>query len=181
MPRNVEIKARIDDVEGVLVRARRLSGCAPTVLEQDDTFFNCPNGRLKLRVLSDCMGELIVYQRSDIAGPKESSYVVVQTATPGLLRVALGQVLGVRGVVRKRRLLFVVGQTRVHVDDVEGLGWFIELEVVLSDDQDASAGAAEAHRLMAELGIQEHHLVRGAYLDLLEKGEDVTSSRSPAD
>lgn len=167
--RNVEIKARIGDVERLLARARRLSGAEPRMLVQEDTFFDCPHGRLKLRVSEDASGELIFYDRADVPAPKESAYVVVPVSNPALLRRALGGALGIRGVVRKRRALFLIGETRLHVDEVEGLGWFLELEVVLTDGQDSSEGIALAQRLMNDLGVEPSHLVRGAYLDLLQQ------------
>ncbi|MCY1506240.1 putative adenylyl cyclase CyaB [compost metagenome] len=69
--------------------------------------------------------------------------------------------------MRKQRRLFLVGRTRVHLDRVEGLGEFLELEVVLQDGEPAEAGVAEAHALMARLGVAEDQLVQGAYVDLL--------------
>jgi predicted adenylyl cyclase CyaB len=69
--------------------------------------------------------------------------------------------------VRKQRRLFIVGRTRVHLDRVEGLGEFLELEVVLEEGEPAEAGMAEAHALMARLGIGTDQLVQGAYVDLL--------------
>jgi len=80
----------------------------------------------------------------------------------------LATVYGIIGVVRKRRTVRMVDRTRVHLDDVEGLGTFVELEVVLGDDEPAESGAAEARRLMAALGIQEDQLVSRAYIDLLQ-------------
>ena len=74
-----------------------------------------------------------------------------------------------RGVVRKTRYLYLAGQTRIHLDDVEGLGQFMELEVVLRPDQTDAEGQAIAEDLMARLGIRKEDLLEGAYMDLLEK------------
>ncbi|KAM6385893.1 adenylate cyclase CyaB-like isoform 1-T1 [Alca torda] len=87
-------------------------------------------------------------------------------------QAVLGQALGVLGVVRKERLLYLVGQTRVHLDHVEGLGDFLELEVVLTEEQTLEDGERVARQLMKELGIEEQDLISGAYMDLLlAKGE----------
>uniref|UniRef100_A0A8C3H8J1 CYTH domain-containing protein n=1 Tax=Chrysemys picta bellii TaxID=8478 RepID=A0A8C3H8J1_CHRPI len=86
----------------------------------------------------------------------------------------LSQALGVQGVVKKERRLYVVGQTRVHLDRVEGLGDFLELEVVLSEQQSPEDGERVARRLMEELEVQEEDLVAGAYLDLLLAGGSPT-------
>lgn len=91
------------------------------------------------------------------------------------MREALSQAWGVVGRVCKRRLLYLVGRSRVHLDDVEGLGSFVEIEVVLADGEPAQAGHAEANALMARLGIDASQLVDAAYVDLLE------AKRLPAD
>jgi len=167
MARNIEIKARIAGVQQLLPRAAALAGQAAVEILQDDTFFACPNGRLKLRAFSPERGELIFYQRADQQGPKESFYVLSPTTSPDTLREALTLAWGQAGRVRKRRLLLLVGRTRVHLDEVEGLGDFLELEVVLRDDESADTGVQEAHALMAQLGVEPGDLVDGAYVDLL--------------
>ncbi|MEK8030197.1 class IV adenylate cyclase [Ideonella sp. DXS29W] len=168
MPRNIEIKARIDSVASLLARAQPLAGGqAPVEIRQDDTFFQCPQGRLKLRAFSADSGELIYYRRADQDGPKESFYVRTPTSTPDSLRETLTLAWGEAGRVRKRRQLLLVGRTRVHLDEVEGLGDFMELEVVLQDDEPAEAGEREAQALMAQLGIEPSQLVSTAYVDLL--------------
>lgn len=167
MARNIEIKARVASLAAVESLAAALSGKEPVAIAQDDTFFACPDGRLKLRVFSDGTGELIFYRRADNTGPKESFYVISPTSSPDTLRDALGLAYGVIGRVRKQRLLFMAGRTRIHLDRVEGLGEFLELEVVLRDGESAAAGMAEARELLASLRIAPEQLVSGAYLDLL--------------
>ncbi len=170
MPRNVEIKARVWDMDEVRARAEALSDAPALVLEQEDTFFHTPEGRLKLRVFPDGKGELIAYRRPDAVGPKTSEYFVYRTPHPRELAAVLERALGVRGVVRKRRLLYLVGQTRIHLDEVEGLGAFLELEVVLADGQAETEGEAVARRLMTKLGLRDEDRVAAAYIDLLEEG-----------
>jgi predicted adenylyl cyclase CyaB len=167
MPRNAEIKARVPDLATVEERARSIATEGPFDLVQDDTFFACAHGRLKLRVLGDGRGELIHYRRADDAGPKESDYVIAATGEPAPLREALARATGIAGRVRKSRRVYLAGRTRIHLDAVESLGAFVELEVVLGEGESAEAGMAEARKLMAQLGIAEPQLVRGAYLDLL--------------
>ena len=168
MARNVEIKARIDSIDALLPRAREIAGgAAPALIQQDDTFFACPHGRLKLRDFGDGSGELIQYQRADATGPKTSTYVRAPTASPDTLREALSRALGQTGRVRKQRWLLLAGRTRIHLDRVEGLGDFLELEVVLRDGESAEAGVAEAHALLARLQVDAAQLVSGAYVDLL--------------
>ena len=172
MARNIEIKAEAPDPSGLEARVREVASHGPTVIEQDDTFFNCPGGRLKLRQFSPESGELIFYVRDDVSGPKTSHYVRSPTTAPDTLREALQQAYGIFGRVRKRRKLYLIGRTRVHLDNVDGLGQYVELEVVLEDGESLDAGIAEANSLMKTLGIAPECLVEGAYLDLLRRSAD---------
>jgi predicted adenylyl cyclase CyaB len=169
MARNIEIKAGIPTVESLLAKVGSLATSGPVTIHQDDTFFNCPSGRMKLRKLSDTDGEMIFYRRADRAGPKESFYVRVPTASPDLLRQALTLGYGVIGRVCKERTLFMVGRTRIHLDRVDDLGDFLELEVVLSENESTEKGLAEAQELLQKLQISADQLVSGAYVDLLAK------------
>ena len=169
MARNIEIKARVANLDAV---RRRVAACAdgpPVALDQDDTFFACAHGRLKLRVFADGRGELIAYQRADTAGPKTSDYRITSVDDPDALRETLGRALGLRGRVVKQRELWLAGQTRIHLDRVEGLGDFVELEVVLRAGQAPEAGVAIAQALLSRLEIAASQLVAGAYIDLLVK------------
>jgi predicted adenylyl cyclase CyaB len=166
MPSNVEIKARVGDAAKLFARAQVIADHGPVEIFQDDTFFACATGRLKLRWLSPSEGQLIFYQRADAKAPKESRYVIVPTATPDLLRDTLIAALGLRGRVRKKRLLFMLGNTRIHLDDVADLGHFLELEVVLRNSETAAQGAAIARDIMERLGVDADDLVDRAYVDL---------------
>jgi predicted adenylyl cyclase CyaB len=169
MPRNIEIKARIAGVAALRPLAARLADTGPTIIEQDDTFFACPHGRLKLRDQFGAGAELIFYQRADERGPKESFYLRVPVPDPNALRELLQLAHGQTGRVRKRRMLFLVGRTRIHLDVVEGLGEFLELEVVLRDGESAEEGGVEAGRIMAQLDVTPQQLIQGAYVDLLRQ------------
>lgn len=167
MPRNVEIKARIESVASLVPRAAAIADHGPTAIVQDDTFFPCDAGRLKLRAFADGSGELIFYRRADAHGPKESFYLLSKTADAAALRDLLTQAYGQSGRVQKHRMLYLVGPTRIHLDEVLGLGSYLELEVVLGDDETTEAGVRVAHDVMARLGVDASQLVEGAYVDLL--------------
>ena len=167
MARNIEIKARIASVQAVLARATSIADGAPVVIDQDDTFFAVAHGRLKLRRFADGSAELIQYHRDDSADAKASDYVRVPVADADALAEALTRACGTRGRVRKRRLLLMAGQTRMHLDRVDGLGDFLELEVVLRDGQSDADGTAIAERLMTALAIAPEDRLAGAYLDLI--------------
>ena len=169
MARNVEIKARVGDPAALRARVASRATAPPALLRQTDTFFRVPSGRLKLRDFGDGAGELIFYERADRPGPRESSYSRAACAGPAAVGAVLGAALGVRGVVEKRREVFRLGRTRIHLDEVRGLGWFMEIEVVLEDGEAAADGERVARALLAELEIPAAMLLAPAYIDLLER------------
>lgn len=168
MPRNIEIKAHASNFNKQFKIAQDLSDRPLQVLHQEDIFFMTRSGRLKLRIFNPGHGELIAYERSDKKGPKSSQYTICPTDTPNLLKNTLQSALGLRGVVRKKRSLLFVDQTRIHLDEVENLGYFLELEVVMREDQTAEEGERIARHLMVQLEIEDQHLIDKAYIDLLE-------------
>ena len=168
MTANIEIKARVHDFTSLQRIAERLSDTPCQVIPQVDTFYNCPNGRIKLRELGPQRGQLVFYVREDTSGPKHSEYEIFETDNPGGLKLILAAAYGVRGVVSKVRYLCLVGQTRIHLDDVKGLGKFMELEVVLRQDQTDAEGQTIAEELMEQLGVREEDLIDTAYMDMLE-------------
>lgn len=167
MHRNVEIKARIANINDLEDKVAGIADGEPTEIVQDDTFFKCANGRLKLRTFPEDRGELIFYKRADESGPKECFYLISKTSEPSTLREALNLAYGEIGRVQKRRLLYFVGRTRIHLDRVKGLGNFLELEVVLNDRESSEDGIEEAKTILCQLGVNDAQLVEGAYVDLL--------------
>jgi homotetrameric cytidine deaminase len=167
--RNVELKAADPDPARTLERALALGASDESVIVQRDTYFRVPSGRLKLREEEPGGAHLISYARPDDADVRVSSYRVVP-AGDGTL-AALTETLGVDVVVEKRRHLLLWENVRIHLDEVTGLGSFIELEAVAEDDSDLSQERAKVDRLIKELGIGE--LSAGSYADAtLRKGSD---------
>jgi adenylate cyclase class IV len=160
-------------------RVESLGTTAPQELVQIDTFYNVPTGRLKLREFADGTGELIYYERPDAVGPKVSNYVRAPASDPASLRDVLARSLGVRATVRKQRDVFLFGQTRIHLDEVEGLGSFIEFEVVLRDGQSVSDGERIAANLLDALSVSPADLVPCAYVDLRAESAGNSYSWSP--
>lgn len=167
MPTNIEIKAAIESVDKLLPRAAAVAGDTRVDITQDDTFFACEHGRLKLRTRDSRRGELIFYRRADRRGPKPSFYTSTTTTDPDGLRRVLDFAYGSVGRVRKHRIVYKLEGTLIHLDRVEGLGDFLELEVALHGGQPIQAGIAEAHRVLQLLGVGTERLVEGAYIDLL--------------
>lgn len=169
--RNVEIKAIASNFSKQKKIAESLSDKKPETLKQEDYYFHIDKGRLKLRVLSINKGELIYYERSDNTGPKLSTYQIYKTDTPNRLIDVLDSSYGIRSIVRKTRYLYIYKRTRIHLDTVDSLGEFIELEVVLGRNDDINKGEEEAANLINRLGISDEDLVGASYIDLLEKIE----------
>lgn len=166
MPTNIEIKARAADWALQVKKGLALAGRTER-LSQSDTFFNCANGRLKLRRQRGAGDYLVFYRRAGLKGPKASSYSLVPVADAAATKRSLSRLLGVTKVVVKDRLVCFAGRTRIHFDEVKGLGRFIELEVVLKPGEAVSNGRREAARLMKALGIRRADLLAGAYADML--------------
>jgi predicted adenylyl cyclase CyaB len=169
MPSNIEIKARVRDFEEMRRRAAGLSDVPCEIIPQEDTFFVTSRGRLKLRELAGRPAQLIYYERADQDGPKRSNYHLFMTGDPAGLKHTLSLAYGIRGVIKKIRYLYLAGQTRIHLDDVQGLGRFMELEVVLSEGQTDHEGEGIARDLMDRLGVASTDLLEDAYMDMLER------------
>ncbi len=169
MARNVEIKARIEYIERTRRLVAELSDRGPETLQQTDTFFQVDLGRLKLREFGNGTAELIYYTRPNLPGPKESQYQLAPVLAGSAMRKLLSRTLGVHGIVRKKRLVYWAGRTRVHLDEVEGLGNFLELEVVLTEQEPFESGVSEANRLLERLEIDTASLIPDAYIDLLRR------------
>jgi predicted adenylyl cyclase CyaB len=169
MPTNIEVKAVLVNRSAVEAVAARLSDSGPETIHQEDFFFSCDRARLKLRILAPDRAELIRYERADEVGVRRSHYLIARTPDPQVLLEILTATLGRSGVVKKTRTLYLIGQTRVHIDEVHGLGDFLELEVVLRPGQSEFGGKKIATALLAEFGIGHEQLIADAYVDLLAR------------
>ncbi|MBU9478991.1 class IV adenylate cyclase [Burkholderia multivorans] len=177
MARNIKIKARAREFDRLRERAAALATEAPLFYRQQDFFYDVPRGRLKLRRFEDgTPAELIFYQRDDRDGPKASYYTRSPVTNPDAMHALLATALTTRGIVTKERHVYLAGRTRIHLDRVDGLGDFIELEVVLGPDDDEAGGEAEAHDVFAKLGVAHDDLVALAYVDLLNAAERETAA-----
>ncbi|MGC4106658.1 MAG: class IV adenylate cyclase [Thermomicrobiales bacterium] len=190
--RNLEIKVACGD-DGLADAIARLSTLGTSVSErlaQVDTYFRAPQGRLKLRTIAHVReddeagdvvdAQLIGYERIDREGSRWSSYHVVPIPAPegDRLRTTLSATIGTLVTVTKRRDIAIAGHTRIHLDRVEGLGAFIELETVIAGQSDADA-AAEHQRIIDTLGLDRWPAVPGSYSDLLRDVSRESEARRP--
>jgi adenylate cyclase class IV len=173
--RNLEFKARLKDEKDAIRRARALGAEIWGDLRQTDTYFATPHGRLKLRETAGLDAELIFYERDEGASTRPSDYTRAGVRQPADLAEALSRALGIIGIVRKRRTLLLLDLVRIHVDNVEDLGRFLEIEVPVevasATNPDSSQAEVLAARtladLMAGLGYTQDDAIRHSYLDLL--------------
>lgn len=161
--RNIELKARDDDPDWSLGVCRTLGAEDHGTIQQRDTYFNVTTGGLKLR--EECPGSahLIQFERADEPQQRESRYRIVGIEDPAQLRAALQAALGVVVVVAKRRRLHVWRDVRIHLDEVDGLGRFIELEAVAARDSDLTREHALIEELRAAFAISDYRLVSRGY------------------
>jgi adenylate cyclase class IV len=164
--RNLELKFRCENLAAARARAKALGAADHGIRKQVDYFFPAPAGRLKLRDLGDGTGELIAYRRPDSREARGSDYLISRTTEPEMLRDTLAFALGTGGTVRKRRHLFLWKHTRIHLDEVDDLGSFVELETVMQDLSE-EAGLAELRQVVAALELRDKDCVPLAYVDLL--------------
>jgi adenylate cyclase class IV len=164
--RNIELKARCADLAAAREAALRLGATEVGVLEQLDTYFRVPNGRLKLRETTGKTAELIWYARPDHAESRRSDYRIVPVPEPAALKAALNAAIGTRGTVRKRRALLMWHHVRIHLDDVAGLGTFLEFEAVLSAPEDDSTARDRLATLGDALGVRAQDRIARSYSDL---------------
>ncbi len=173
--RNLEIKARDADPRRTLEAARALGAEDHGELAQRDTYFGGAHGRLKLREQTPGEPELIQYRRPDEAGPHTSEFRNVPVAAAGALKEALDAAFGTLVVVEKRRRLLLWEAVRIHLDDVDGLGTFVELEAPDDGDQQA-----KVERLTEALAIADDDLIAGSYSDLVLGGHELLLNAAEA-
>ena len=164
---NVEIKARVDDLNTVRDTAGRLGAAYQWRAAQVDTYFHSPSGwRLKLRETNGQSVELVRYSRADEADPRTSRYEVTTVADVEAIRSELTRTHGTRIVVRKVRELWLLGDIRIHLDDVERVGTFVEVEAPLAPGTDQKAVCIQTADLAARLGLERGRYVAQSYSDL---------------
>ena len=178
MRRNIELKALDPDPARSLAVCRELGAEDKGVLRQRDTYFRARSGRLKLREEEGSTAVLIQYHRPDAAAARESQYRLTRVEDPDELRASLDSALGTLVVVDKERHLFLWDGVRIHLDTVEGLGSFVELEGVAPKESDLGPEREKVARLQAELGIEE--ILTDSYSDRLLGAEALIAAATEA-
>ncbi len=168
---NIEIKAACPDLKRAREIAEQIRTECLGTLHQVDTYFRTPNGRLKLREIVPGAAYLIPYVKTYERQPSKSDYALLPVENPNETKRILGQLLGVASVVEKKREVFIVGNVRIHLDDVKGLGSFIEFEAVYSVDTEESRQLErrKIEELMKTFNLSTEDLITQGYVDLLAR------------
>lgn len=164
---NSEIKAMCDNHEKIRDYLLKHGADFKGTDHQIDTYFNVPIGRLKLREGS-IENNLIFYNRSDEAGPKQSEISFTPVDKSSNVRPVLEKALGIKVRVDKKREIYFIDNVKFHIDNVKDLGTFMEIEAI---DWDGDIGSNKLQEqcefYVSEMGISENDLVKGSYSDLL--------------
>jgi predicted adenylyl cyclase CyaB len=163
MPANVEVKARATDVSALRARLEAAAVEPPSISEQEDTFFNVWRGRLKMCCDAAGKCELIYYRRDSRHDSVVSAYFRQPLADPKAKHEELRSLFGVKSFVKKTRAVYKVQGARIHLDHVDTLGDFIEIEVPIGGRLNAHRASHLLHRLLENLKIPEYDVVKGAY------------------
>jgi adenylate cyclase class 2 len=164
--RNIELKARCANLQRAAEAALSIGATRAGELRQLDTYFHFAHGRLKLRESDGRVAELIAYERANDPAFRGSDYYVIPVSHPAEMKAALAKKLGVRGEVRKRRELWMWHNVRIHLDDVAGLGTFIEFEAVISPADEEATSMERLARLTEALSIRDEDRIAVSYSDL---------------
>ncbi len=167
MPLNIEIKARCRQPQQIREILEQQGASFKGVDHQVDTYFHVPNGRLKLRE-GNIENALIHYNRADQAGPKRSDVLLYQAPADPSLKMTLAAALGIKTVVDKHRSIYFIDNVKFHIDSVQDLGDFVEIEAI---DKDGTIGIMElqtqCEQYMNVFGIQQGDLLDVSYSDLI--------------
>jgi len=169
VPTNIEVKARIENPQQTVATLRAIGAQPIEQSTQEDIFFSVPRGRLKVRSDNAGLCELVYYRRPNQTGPAISSYYRRHLNDAALKKEELRTLFGISNVVRKKRAVFLRRGARINVDQVDGLGSFLEIEVPLDQKRNANRAMVVVRELMGKLCLQDHDLVPEAYEDLLCK------------
>lgn len=163
--RNIELKARLHGRAGAIGVCEALGATPKGAIHQVDTYFQVPEGRLKLREAEPGRTELVFYRRPDVPGPKGCDYLL--EAVDASVKEMLTQALGVLAVVEKVRTLYLWENVRIHLDAVAGLGGYIEFEAVLSSEYDDADGHEKLQHLIHAFGLTEEDHLETSYLEMM--------------
>ncbi len=164
MPTNLELKAKVKSINDIKLLLNDIGATFSCKMVQVDTYFNVRNGRLKLREIDEKESQLIYYERNESTTEMWSNYLIVKVEEATRLKEVMAASNGIRAVVKKLRELYTYENCRIHIDEVEGLGSFIELEVIHND---SGTKTKELYNMMKEkLSVEIEEIINTSYSDI---------------
>ena len=165
----VELKAKVDNLTTIRNKLIQYGAEQVGVFHQIDTYYEVPNGRLKLREIEDKVdAELIYYERENVAGPKRSSVFILTIPSSRIFKQILERIMRIKTVVDKVRQIYFYKGIQIHLDTVEGLGSFIEFELItFQDSKQQKKDLHKLEKLREQLEIDCQRLERLSYSDLI--------------
>lgn len=164
MKKNLEIKYKFRNLREIRDITGLLKNYSFTIEKQADIYYNTVKGRLKLRIINDTEGSLILYNRAEKKNKRISKYTISKTKDFRELDSILRKQFGVLVTVFKKREIYIHKNTRVHIDTVKGLGKFMEIEIIYGDISTAKNLMKD---LISELNLDENKFIKVSYSDLL--------------
>lgn len=168
---NIEIKARTANADKIRQYLLNRGADFKGIDHQTDTYFNVSNGRLKLRQ-GNIETNLIWYQRNNQTGPKQSDFLLTPVADANTLKQTLANALGVKVAVVKKREIYFIGNVKFHIDELEDLGTFVEIEASnKTEDLPVEKLKEQCEYYRKAFEILDDDLLQNSYSDmLLDKG-----------
>jgi predicted adenylyl cyclase CyaB len=160
----LELKAKVKSLPIVRLKLSDLSAHHIGTFHQIDTYYNIHKGRLKLReIKGEKRAELIFYDRENITGLKKSQVMIVEIQKPESFKLLCQRALTIRIVIEKKREIYKLKGTQIHLDCVKDLGTYIEFERVITN---SAKDRKSLEDLMKKLKIQDKDLIKDSYSDL---------------
>lgn len=165
--KNLELKFKCKDFIHALKAVKKLSALNRGVLKQTDVYFGIKPGRLKLRTINKTEHQLIYYKRANIKGSKVSNYYIENITHPERVKNILESIYGIKAVVIKKRRLYLFKNCRIHLDEVKGLGKFIEFEIVCLNYTDEQNAPRLMDFMKREFNVKINNIIKQSYSDLM--------------
>ena len=164
--KNLELKAKYPDQKAAIRIAEEIGAEYEGILHQEDIYFKISPGRLKLRIVNNNY-ELIYYKRANIKTVRESEYEIFRVKDGRELFSVLKGILPVTVIVKKKRVLYIWQNVRIHIDTVKGLGKFLEFEAVCKTKKDSKDAPSKLKKLIRVFNIKQKDMVSSSYSELI--------------
>jgi adenylate cyclase class 2 len=165
--KNIELKSVCTNLHSAKQKCKQIKAKYKGILKQIDTYFNINPGRVKLRNVNGRKFELIYYSRVGKGSEMESDYEIIKLSDDKEIKSIMKSTIGIRGIVKKKRELYIFENVRIHLDTVSKLGTFIEFEIVCKSPKDLKETPRKMNYLKKVFEIKQKNLISKSYIDLI--------------